>query len=243
MTATSSPTAGAIAGEILVSIPAFDDALALRTYAHLSHTPDIRARQERDGYEAHILAVVTNSLEHVGTRAQLEELHAAVTEYAIGYQSRLYQVLGARSRTASAFITGGANFPSRRNQKALATESKREEELRKYVRIGTQRVVDRIKALDTPALKSAVIVARMCKGLDGDLAMIAAIERGEMPGYEVKSFTASITRIVGGLHRKGFLSETNAVLDHIERRREELCINALAKSAIWGWRTDSSEVT
>lgn len=232
------PNAERITAEILAGLPPFDDALALRTYQHLSHTPEDRARQERDAFEAHILDTVRMALVKAETDEQLAELQRAVSVYAISYRSRLYDVLTARSKTASAFITGGANFPTRRNQKALGVETRREDALRKYVKLGRSRVVDRIAALETPAQKSAAIVRRMCAEIDKDLATIATIERGDSPGFDVKAFVSSITRIVRGLHRKGFQAEANAVLDHIAARREELGIAALAKSSIWKLRTD-----
>jgi hypothetical protein len=238
--ATASPTAKQIATEILASIPPFDDALALRTYAHLSHTPEDRARRERESFEAHILNVVELTLPYVGTPAQFEELSRAVTDYATGYQARLYEVLGARSRTASSFITGGANFPVKRNQKALAVEGKREAELERWLTNGLVRIRERIDAIATPEQKSGAIVKRMCAAIDQELLTIAAIERGEKPGFEAKHFAAVITRIVRGLWKQGFRAECNAVLNHTAKRMVELGItqSLTTKHAIWKHHTD-----
>lgn len=230
--------AATITQEVLASIPAFDDALALRTYAHLTHTPEQRARSEREAFEAHILNVVTNALAIAESPAQQDELRKAVTWYASAYLTRLNDVLHARSKTASSFITGGANFPVKRNQKALQTESNRESMLQMFVKSGQIDIARRIAALETPEQKSAAIVKRMCKAVDKDLAIIAAIERGEQPGFESKAFVSSITRTVRGIYRNAFDTEGDAVLDHIERRRQELGIQALAKSSIWKLRAE-----
>jgi hypothetical protein len=235
----ASPTAEAIAGEILASIPPFDDELALRTYQHLSHTPEERAKLERWYFERHILTVVTNALAIAGTLAQLEELQKAVTWYASAYLTRLNDVLSARSKTASAFITGGANFPVKRNQKALQVEANRERALELFVKSGQHEIRRRIETLETPEQKSAAIVQRVCKTIDQELASIAAIERGEMPGFEKKHFVAVITRLTRQLYRKGFLAETNVVLDHIAARQNALEIEGLSpRHSIWKLRTD-----
>jgi hypothetical protein len=234
MTITTSPTAEAITAEILASIPPFNDELALRTYSHLSHTPEERARWERDGFHAHILAVTVTALTYAESATQLEELHRAVSDYATGYLTRLNDVLSARSRTASSFITGGANFPTKRNQKALAVEAKREEDLKAFAKRGQNRIRQRLSDLQTPEQKAAAIVKRLTTAIERDLVTIAKIERGEMPGFDAASFKASIVRIVRGLHKQGFLSETNAVLDFIDRRVNELDIAAFtAKHGIW----------
>lgn len=228
-----------ITDRILGQIPAFDDALALRTYAHLSHTPEDRARRERDGFRAHVTDVATIALKTAETPEQLAELDRAVSEYATGYLARLNAVLAARSRTASSFITGGANFPTKRNNKALAIESNREQELIKYQRVGMQRVRDRIAALETPEQKSGVIIRRICAAVDKELATIHAIENGIMPGFETKAFVSSIARIVRGLYRQGFRVETNAVLNHIDQRKAELGItNPSDRNGIWNLRTE-----
>jgi hypothetical protein len=235
----ASPTAEAIAGKILASIPPFDDELALRTYQHLSHTPEERAKLERWYFERHILAVVTNALAIAGTPEQLEELQSAVSWYASAYLTRLNDVLSARSRTASSFITGGANFPVKRNQKALQVEANRERALELFVKSGRHEIRRRIKALETPEQKSAAIVQRVCRTIDQELVSIAAIERGEMPGFEKKHFVAVITRLTRQLYRKGFLAETNAVLDHIAARQNALEIEGLSpRHSIWKLRTD-----
>jgi hypothetical protein len=237
--AIASPTAEAIAGEILASIPSFNDDLALRTYAHLSHTPEDRARMERDGFHAHILNVVTNALALAGTPDQFEELQKAVTWYASAYLTRLNDVLSARSRTASSFITGGANFPVKRNQKALQVEANRERALELFVKSGQHEIRRRIEALETPEQKSAALVQRVCRTIDQELVSIAAIERGEMPGFEKKHFVAVITRLTRQLYRKGFLAETNAVLDHIAARQNTIEIEGLSpRHSIWKLRTD-----
>jgi hypothetical protein len=237
---TTAPTLSeAIAGEILASIPPFDDELALWAYQHLTHTPEDRARLERSGFYDHVREAVEISMKYAETPAQVEELKRATVHYVLGYQRKLYAVLNARSRTASAFITGGAGFPSKRNQKALEVEAKREAELRKYVKTGMQRIRDLIEALETPEQKSAAIVQRVCKTIDQELASIAAIERGEMPGFDKKHFVAVITRLTRQLYRKGFLAETNAVLDHIAARQNALEIEGLSpRHSIWKLRTD-----
>jgi hypothetical protein len=240
MTVTTPLTAEELTTEILAAIPPFDDALALRTYAHLSHTPEERAKLERWYFEQHILAVVTNALAIAETDIQIEEARKAVAWYAATYLDHLNDVLNARSRTASPFITGGANFPTRRNQKALQAEANRERALQKFVKTGQARIRKGIEALQTTDQKSAAIVKRMCAQIDQELVRIAKIERGEMPGFEKKHFVAVITRLTRQLYRKGFLAETNAVLDHIDRRVNELGTTGAfpAKHSIWKLYTE-----
>jgi hypothetical protein len=225
---------------ILASIPEFDYALALRTYAHLSHTPEERAHRERFNFEHRIESLVSEALKRAETPTQQDELCKAVAKYATEYQTRLYAVLNARSRTASAFITGGANFPTKRNEKALAVESKRERELESWSRSAWANVLSRLDALQTSEQKSAAIVKRMCAAVDQELVTIAAIERGEKPGFETKHFTSVVTRIVRGLWRQGFRAECNAVLDYTAKRMVEQGItqSLTTKHAIWKLYTE-----
>jgi hypothetical protein len=233
-------SAETITYNVLAAIPPFDIDLAIRAFGRLSHTPEQRAAYERELFQQHIGDVVAEALKRAETDAQIAIVEPEVTTYAAGYLTRLNAVLNARANTASAFITGGAGFNVRRNDKALGTEDRRAMELREYATKGQQRIYAAIKALETPEQKVAAMAAEAVRLIDRDLVTIAAIECGDMPGFSAKSFVSSTNRLVRSMHRNGFYAATNAVLDHIDRRVNELNITGsfTAKHPIWKLYTE-----
>lgn len=86
---------------------------AYRAYSGISFSPEKRAEQTVIEHEAQLN-------EDVSTMPESE-----VERYVSGYNQRLFALMSAKSRCLSVMITGPANFPNRRNEKANQSEHNR----------------------------------------------------------------------------------------------------------------------
>ncbi len=98
-------------------------------FRNTSFSPDDRAIQFQNQYVIEIDNFATNLMSLAETTEQKEKAISEIERYKEGYLKRQNSILDARSRTASTMITGGANFPTKRNQKALDRETKLTNEL------------------------------------------------------------------------------------------------------------------
>ena len=102
--------------------------LAYSAYANSSHYPEKGAEREQKDFANHINGVYSELLSLCTNEAQRTLLETEIQLYKTNYLSKYGAVLQANSRTASSFITGPANFPTRANQKKLDTAHRRLEE-------------------------------------------------------------------------------------------------------------------
>ncbi|HEX6939369.1 MAG TPA: hypothetical protein VF158_08150 [Longimicrobiales bacterium] len=117
---------------IRVSPDDIDFDMARRAHEGSSMSPERRAHQEQQAYVEHIQSVYDQLAPLAKTDEQKRILAVELEQYRDGYLRRVRDVLAARSRTLNPMVTGRANFPTARNQKALATEQRRVEELRDF---------------------------------------------------------------------------------------------------------------
>lgn len=114
---------------LIDDIPA-DTARAAHQWS--SFTPEDRGDRERRDYAA----TLARDFATFSALANTDEKRATLAEeferYRAGYRQRILARLSADSRCASTMITGGANFPARRNEKANAVARKRSEEVVEY---------------------------------------------------------------------------------------------------------------
>ncbi len=114
---------------IVVSPNDVDYRLALAAHSGSSWVPEERAHQEQQGYVDHMSALYKELAPLATTSEKQGLLKKGLEEYKRGYLKRLSARLSAQSRVLSPMITGPSKFPTARNQKRLATEQKRTEEL------------------------------------------------------------------------------------------------------------------
>jgi len=90
--------------------------VAQRAHAGTSHTPEVRATSERAGYAA-TLQRDWSSFADGATPEQMAILVDEFARYRAGYRTRYLAMLQAKARCMSTMITGGSNFPVRRQRK------------------------------------------------------------------------------------------------------------------------------
>ncbi len=103
--------------------------VAKAAHSGTSWTPEVRAEQEHKGYAETLERDHANLLALATTDEKRAVLEAEFARYRDGYRTRVLKWLGSRSRCLSAAITGGSNFPARRNEKRNAVADKRCAEL------------------------------------------------------------------------------------------------------------------
>lgn len=103
---------------------------AQSAYSALSHSPEKRGQQTVDDYANCLAGDYAHLCKIVESKPELREtMEAEFARYREGYKQRTMDWLRSKSRCASWFITGPANFPVRRMEKRQNVEHKRLEEL------------------------------------------------------------------------------------------------------------------
>lgn len=113
---------------------------ARRAHHGTSFTPEKRAEQERTDY-VNFMDALANEFVGYATDENRAEIAAELERFRQGYVKRRLAHLHARSRVLSSMITGPANFPVRRNEKANASADRRWQELDSY----TKKVLDKLR--------------------------------------------------------------------------------------------------
>jgi len=130
-----------------------------RKLAHDAHrgtsfSPERRA----DGYVQTYLEEMrrlAQEFEQYATTENRAEIAAALERYRQGYLKRMHAYLAAHSRCLSPMITGPANFPTRRNEKANRTADKRRDEWLDYCK----RIPEKLRQAYDPARLAAAPIS------------------------------------------------------------------------------------
>lgn len=93
------------------------ETLARSAHSGTSFSPDVRARQEREGYAATLRADFESLAKLASTDEAKALLQLEFTRYRDGYRKRTLALLSSRSRVMSTMIAGPSNFPVRRMEK------------------------------------------------------------------------------------------------------------------------------
>lgn len=123
--------------------------LAARAHAGTSFVPDDRARTERAEYAQTLAADYAAMERYATTDDKRATLDAEFARYRAGYRTRFVARLTAMSRCMSTMITGGSNFPTRRNAKRSDTADRRTTELIEF----RERALAAIRKALTPELR------------------------------------------------------------------------------------------
>ena len=147
--------------------------IAYRAHAGTSHVPDERAKSELANY-ARQLTIDYNELRKLcDTGDKLATLDQEFATYRERYRERYLAYLGARARCMSTMITGGSNFPVRRQQKLGHTSDRRLAEVSEF----RKRALGSIRRTLTPEL--APIMAGDADAITRLDAKIAEAERAQ----------------------------------------------------------------
>jgi hypothetical protein len=179
--------------------------LALAAWYNSSHTPEQRARSEQRGYVASVQNTY-NELLAICTNDQQRELLAYEMErFRQNYLKHYTAVLSAMSRTASAFITGPANFPTERNRKRLDTVDRRREEFLDWLTNASASIRKKLLAACTPKEQDSVAWQALRADIARSLGYIADADTNGGP-FNRSAFVNSIAGKVERLAKNGEVS-------------------------------------
>lgn len=123
--------------------------VASRAHAGTSFTPEKRGDQECTSYANGLASDYQELAKYATTPEKIETLLTEFARYRSGYRARYLARLQAKSRVMSTMITGGSNFPTRRNAKRGASADKRSEECDDF----RERALDAIRKTLRPELR------------------------------------------------------------------------------------------
>ena len=104
---------------------------ARRAHYWTSFTPDERAKQTQEYFASTVLALfdILKSIDE----SRLDEIELDIERFTNALKNKTLNWLTSKSRTASAAITGPANFNYDRNNKRLEIERRRNQEIADYI--------------------------------------------------------------------------------------------------------------
>ncbi len=180
---------------------------AYRAYSNISFDPEKRAAQTVKYYEEELDSDLESMPECERGR------------YADGYKKHLFAWLYAKSRCLSSMITGPANFPVRRNEKANRTEHNRSVEFSEW----------RTKALKSISKKveeSKPNVQKDFEALEGWKIQVDKL----FQGWLVDRFRSRLETVA----RTGNTELVQAVLDYFaEQQKAKGIILATPRHGVW----------
>lgn len=200
--------------------------LAIRAHNGTSQVPEDRGEQERAGYAQQLAADYTALSQLATTDEKRATLQAEFARYRAGYRQRFTDLLHAKSRCLSWLVSGPANFPTRRAEKANRSSSNKLTELIEY----RQRALKAIRRALQPELAPI---------MSGDSDAVARL-KAKMSGLEadrdrMKAVNAAIRK-----HKKGgFDAQLQALIDlgvHESQARKILEPNYMGRVGIESWQ-------
>jgi hypothetical protein len=215
---------------------------AARAYMGISHSPEKRAQQEQDGYVTHMQNIYDSAIKYAKTDEQRAIINAAFIKYKDGFIQKTLAYLSAKSRVMSPMITGPANFPVARNNKANATERKRLEELLEWDKKAKGRLIGIARDSRTLEEKNNERQEAINKRIASSLDTIKGIDDGTVRGSSRPLFVSSITGTIKTLSKNGETELVNGALDFIENFQKGFAKPLITKNnSIWDLRDKTNE--
>lgn len=180
---------------------------AYRAYSNISFSPEKRAESVVSDYEQQL-------------NEDLENIPEAEQErYIEGYKKHLFAWLSAKSRCLSSMITGPANFPVRRNEKANQAEHNRSIEFSEW----------RTKALKSIAKKAAEAKPQSEKDAEMFDGWKQQVDR-LFEGWLVDRFRSRLETVA----RAGKVELVQSVLDYMaEQQIKRNSVVATKRHGVW----------
>ena len=122
-------TPSTVSSEFVADTTKVNPELAARSHMGTSWDPEKRAQQEIEGFAVYVQGVYDALKTHTKTEAQKAFLDTEIKRFQDSFANKYNDLLAAKGRTMSTFITGGSGFDVRRADKANAAERSRYAEM------------------------------------------------------------------------------------------------------------------
>lgn len=171
--------------------------VAVRAFNGTSFSPEERAAQYIRDYEA----VLLDDLKQIPDAEQ--------EEYIVKFKEWARMLFDKHSRIMSSMITGPANFPTSRNERANNSYYRTVEEFNLWRAKYAKRVAKRIEAAKSPEEKEAVEWRGLKRDIDCNVQTCVEIDTGKNNYSYRTAFTNSIS---GKVERLAYNGKTSLVL-------------------------------
>jgi hypothetical protein len=215
---------------------------AYRAYSGISFDPEKRAKSTQEEYVNYMQSVYDDVIKIAKTDEQRATIDEAFENYRKGYIQKQLAHLQAKSRTLSPMITGPANFPTRRNEKANNAEHKRLEEFLEW----DKKALARLKEIARGTRSQEEIKGEQFEIIRRDLASslstIKGIDNGTVRGSSRSLFVNNLANRIKTLARNGKTDLVNKALDYIADYQKDLAKPLISsKHSIWDLRGQVAE--
>jgi len=124
---------------------------AKRAHYWTSFTPDERGKQVQENFAATVLNLFDRIKDLDETR--LYEMEIDIEKFTNAYKNKVLSWLTSKSRTASAAITGPANFNYDRNNKRLEIERRKNQEIVEFIKKTDNALIKKYKKIEKTDLE------------------------------------------------------------------------------------------
>lgn len=207
--------------------------LAVNAYRGTSFDPEKRGVHTIKEYEKHLAEA-------------LEEIKSATDEekewYVKGYKKRFSAWMGAKSRCLSTMITGPANFPVRRNEKANRSEEKRGDEFFSYHEWAVKKILKAAEARKPESQKNDEAWIKYRKNILGHVATIVRYDLGIDRTYTRRLFVNAIVKPIETNAKNGKVEMVKRALELLREVNDKYDKPIIAlKSKVWGMEVIAEE--
>jgi hypothetical protein len=216
---------------------------AYRAYSGISFDPDKRAKSTQEEYVNYMQSVYDDVIKIAKTDEQRATIDAAFETYRQGYVQKQLAHLQAKSRVISPMISGPANFPVRRNEKANAAEQKRLDEFLEWDKKALKRLKDIAKGTRSTEEITDERFGKIKQNIERSLSTIKGIDEGTVKGSTRSLFVNSVTGLIKTLSKNGEVDLVNKALDVIQDYQNGLKKPLITpQNSIWTLRNQAPEV-
>jgi hypothetical protein len=199
--------------------------LAYQAFYWTSFDPEKRGKQTIESYSHEL----TQDLEGIPEEER--------ERYQTNYEKYFSAWLSAHSRCASSAVTGPANFPARRIEKANKAEQNRFKEFIEWREKAHKAIAKKIEQAKPESQKQNEKWLTLKKGITRSLEIIAGIDNGTVRGTSRPLIVSNICNKIKVQAKNGETEVVNNALDYIEQINSTLEKPAITKNnSIWKLR-------
>lgn len=195
---------------------------AIRAYNNISFSPEQRGESIVREYSAELTGDISNMPE------------SDKVAYISRYEALLLNWLSAKSRTISTMITGPANFPVRRAEKANQSEQNRYSEFRDWRDKALKGIAKRKEDSKPQDQKDSEVFEYTKNQILSSCQTIIGIDNGTERGYSRALFVSNLTGRINRIAKTGNIELLAKCLDLIKEVNESVKKPVISNSnSIW----------
>lgn len=206
---------------------------AYRAHLNTSFSPEKRAKSHQEDFAATLNAYAEEFEELALSEEQKDFAKGEFAQFKERYKKKYYDLLDAKSRCLSSMITGPANFPVKKAEKANQTEHKRSAELLDFLERASKSIASKLNALRPKEVIENEATQKALKKVVTDVATIIGISQGKLH-YNKSAFVNSLKNYLNTLHRNRQYKHVNKAFEYIREAQNKHALTIFApNNAVW----------